>query len=75
MELAGSGNRPIELTFKVRPAGRPDLQFEVAQYVAQFCQQHGITEAMIADIRMGEPRNGVDRDGSFSEIFVRFVYH
>lgn len=74
MLVYGSGNLPIELMFKVRPAGRADLQFEVAQQVADFCWQHGITEEMIQDIRMTEPLQGIDADGSYSQVIVRFIY-
>lgn len=74
MMIYGPGSFPLELTLKVRPANRPDLQREVAQQVADFCWSNGITEAMIQDIRMAAPTYGIDDDGSYSQVVVRFVY-
>lgn len=67
-------NLPVELMFRVRPAGRPDLHLHVAEHVAEFCWQQGISEQMIYDIRMGEPLHGIDEEGSFSQVTVRFIY-
>jgi hypothetical protein len=75
MSFYGANQRPIEITFKVRPANRPDLTQHVAEYVADFCQRHAITEQMIQDIRMSEPTHGIDVEGSYSQVRIRFIYY
>ncbi|NJL03493.1 MAG: hypothetical protein HC911_00980 [Chloroflexaceae bacterium] len=72
--IYGSNNLPVELTLKVRPAARPDLHLKVAEYIADFCSQNGITEQMIRDITMEETHHGTDIEGSFSQVLVRFFY-
>jgi hypothetical protein len=72
--IYGPDNRPEEVTFKVRPANRSDLQMQVAEHVADICWQIGITENMIHDIRMSEPAHGMDDEGTFSQVTVRFIY-
>lgn len=67
-------NLPVEMTLKVRPAARPDMPLKVAEYIADFCVQNGITEQMIRDITMEEMHHGNDIEGSFSQIRVRFFY-
>ncbi|NJK81421.1 MAG: hypothetical protein HC876_01210 [Chloroflexaceae bacterium] len=73
--LYGAHNLPVELTIKVRPARRPDMHLHVAQYVADFCHENGITEEMICDITMEEMNHGDDIEGSFSQVRVRFTYN
>jgi hypothetical protein len=72
--IFGPNNLPIEITLKVRPAGRADLQFQVADYVADICIQAGITEQMIRDISMETTHHGEDEQGSFTQVLVRFYY-
>lgn len=60
---------------KVRPAERPDLPQQVAEFVADICYQYGITEQMIRDIRMGDIRSGSDEEGSFNQVTVWFSYY
>lgn len=67
-------NLPVEMTIKVRPAKRPDMQLHVAEYVADFCYTNGITEEMIRNITMEEAHHGDDIEGSFSQVVVRFEY-
>jgi hypothetical protein len=82
METTGKGtgtmfranNLPTELALTVRPANRPDLHVHVAERVADFCYENGITEAMIQDIRMAEMEHGYDEAGTFSQIRVRLIY-
>jgi hypothetical protein len=76
MDLPGAGpqNLPTELTVKVRPARRPDMPLYVAQFVADVCEQTGITEHMIRDISMETMQHGADAQGSFTQVMVRFYY-
>lgn len=73
--IYGYNNLPVEITFKIRPANRPDLQLQAAEYVADFCHMHGITEEMIQDVRMAEPSHGTDDQGSYSQVRIRFLYN
>lgn len=72
--LYGPDNLPVEMILKVRPAERPDMQYYVADYVAGFFQNNGITEQMIRDVSMEIMQSGEDADGSFTQVRVRLSY-
>jgi hypothetical protein len=72
--IYGPDNRPIEITFKVRPANPPNLPQHVAESVADFCRTNSITEHMIRDIVMEVLSHGEDEQGSFTHVRVFFSY-
>jgi hypothetical protein len=72
--IYGPNNLPLEITFKVRPANRPDMPQVVANSVADFCRANGITEEMIGDVSMEPMHHGDDASGSYTHVRVRFTY-
>jgi hypothetical protein len=72
--IYGPNNLPLEITFKVRPANRPDMPQVVANSVADFCHANGITEEMLGDVSMEPIHHGDDERGSYTHVKVRFTY-